>query len=144
MDRFTPVSSTLGGLLIGISAAGLLLLTGRIAGISGVLGGLVAPSPQETKDRGWRLFFLAGLLLGGLVFGIFTGRTKAPVAPIAVVGVAGVLVGFGTRLGSGCTSGHGVCGIGRLSKRSIVATGVFMATGMATVFLTRHLLGMGR
>lgn len=143
MDRFTPVSSTVGGILIGISAAGLLLLTGRIAGVSGVLGGLAAPTAQE-KECGWRLLFIVGLLLGGLLARLLGGSTKAAVAPIAVVGVAGVLVGVGTRLGNGCTSGHGVCGIARLSKRSLIATCVFMATGMATVFVTRHLLEMGQ
>lgn len=142
MDRFTPLTSTLGGALIGLSAAALLLFNGRIAGISGILGGVVGPAGEE-HGRSWRLFFIAGLLLGGLLLRGLGASAKTPVAPLALVAVGGVLVGFGTRWGNGCTSGHGVCGIGRLSKRSMVATCVFMASAMATVFLTRHLLGSG-
>jgi uncharacterized membrane protein YedE/YeeE len=142
MDHFTPVASTIGGLLIGLSASALLLLDGRIAGISGVLGNAIAP---EDGDRIWRLLFLAGLAAGGLAL-----RVVRPAAfeagasgSIALLVIAGLLVGFGTRLGGGCTSGHGVCGIARLSPRSIVATLVFMAAGMATVFVVRHVLGGG-
>ncbi|MHB2206386.1 YeeE/YedE family protein [Methylobacterium sp. CM6257] len=140
MDGFTPLSATLGGLMIGASAALFLLLNGRIAGISGILGGLLAPPSRET---GWRIAFLAGLVLAPLVYAGLGGSmppvTVATSFPLLVF--AGLLVGFGARLGAGCTSGHGVCGIGRGSPRSLVATGTFMAVAIATVFVTRHLLG---
>lgn len=140
MDDFTPLPALLGGLMIGASAALLLLLNGRIAGISGILGGLLAPPSRET---GWRVAFLAGLVLAPLAYAGLGGRLP-PVslgasAPLLVL--AGLLVGFGARLGAGCTSGHGVCGIGRGSPRSLVATGTFMAVAIVTVFLIRHLAG---
>jgi len=141
MDNFTPVSALLGGLMIGASAALFLVLNGRIAGISGILGGLLHPTRSEV---GWRLAFLAGLFVAPLVYVAF-GGVLPPVeldASLPLLIMAGLIVGFGTRLGAGCTSGHGVCGIGRGSPRSLVATGVFMATAVATVFVTRHLLGM--
>ena len=138
MSGFTPVSALIGGGLIGGSAALLLLLNGRIAGISGILGGLLQP---KRSDVGWRLAFLAGMLLAPLVYMVAVG--SRPVievnAPNGTLIVAGLLVGIGTRLGAGCTSGHGVCGIGRASPRSIAATVVFMTTGVATVFVARHL-----
>ena len=140
MDSFTPVSALAGGALIGASAAVLLLLNGRIAGISGIVGGLLQPSRGEVA---WRVAFLAGLVAAPLAYA-GVGGALPPVtldAPFGVLALAGVLVGFGTRLGAGCTSGHGVCGIGRGSRRSLAATGVFMATAVATVFVTRHLLG---
>jgi uncharacterized membrane protein YedE/YeeE len=139
LTDFTPVSELLGGLLIGASAALLLVLTGRIAGISGIAGGLLAP---RRGDLGWRVSFIAGLLIAPFAFRLM-GGTIPPVAidvSVPILILAGLLVGFGTRLGAGCTSGHGVCGIGRASPRSLVATGVFMATAIATVFLTRHVL----
>ncbi|MHB2205340.1 YeeE/YedE family protein [Methylobacterium sp. CM6257] len=140
MDGFTPLSATLGGLMIGASAALFLLLNGRIAGISGIFGGLLAWPSRET---GWRIAFLAGLVLAPLVYAGLGGSlppvTVATSFPLLVF--AGLLVGFGARLGAGCTSGHGVCGIGRGSPRSIVATGTFMAVAIATVFVARHLLG---
>jgi uncharacterized membrane protein YedE/YeeE len=132
--------SLLGGALIGVSASLLLLFNGRIAGISGITGGLLTPS---SGDVGWRVAFIGGLVLGGALLMAFLPRAiGAPVMSGAGVAVlAGLLVGFGTRLGSGCTSGHGVCGVSRGSKRSWVATSVFVATAMGTVFVTRHLLG---
>ena len=134
VTEFTPIASTIGGLLIGTSAALLLVFNGRIAGISGILGATIG---TQSEDRGWRLAFLAGLLLAGLgayqivpeAFG-----TGSPLSTPLLV-VAGLAVGFGTRLGSGCTSGHGVCGMSRMSARSLVATGIFMAAGAITVLL---------
>ena len=139
MENFTPLSGLIGGLLIGWASALLLLLNGRISGISGIVGGLLAP---KAADAGWRVVFVAGLLLGAFVYMLATGGT-IPVrieASLPVLVAAGLLVGFGTRLGSGCTSGHGLCGVARLSRRSIVATSVFFGVAMLTVFLTRHAL----
>jgi uncharacterized membrane protein YedE/YeeE len=140
MTEFTPVSALVGGALIGGSAALYLILTGRVAGISGILGGLLLPS---SGGRGWRLAFLAGLISAPLAYIAVTNRAPEveidASAPVLVV--AGLLVGFGSRLGAGCTSGHGVCGIGRGSARSIAATSIFMTTAIATVFVTRHLFG---
>ncbi|KQO85537.1 YeeE/YedE family protein [Methylorubrum extorquens] len=140
MDGFTPLSATLGGVMIGGAAALFLLLNGRIAGISGILGGLLAPPSRET---GWRAAFLAGLVLAPLVYAGLGGSLPSVTvdASFPLVVVAGLLVGFGARLGAGCTSGHGVCGIGRGSPRSLAATGTFMAVAILTVFVTRHLLG---
>jgi uncharacterized membrane protein YedE/YeeE len=139
VENFTPVSGLIGGLLIGLAAALLLLLNGRISGISGIVGGLVAP---KSSDAGWRIALVAGLLLGAFAYALATGGA-IPItmqASVPVLVAAGLLVGFGTRLGSGCTSGHGVCGIARLSKRSIVATSVFFGVALLTVFLTRHVI----
>ncbi|WP_210485744.1 YeeE/YedE family protein [Microvirga antarctica] len=140
MEAFTPVSAVTGGIMIGAAAALLLLLIGRVAGISGIVGGLI---PPRRKDAAWRVAFLAGLVLAPAVYTF--GGSRAPSvsidAPFAVVLVGGLLVGFGSRLGAGCTSGHGVCGIGRGSPRSLAATGIFMATAILTVFLTRHVWG---
>lgn len=141
MENFTPVSALTGGLLIGASAALFLVLNGRVAGISGILGGLLHPARSEI---GWRLAFLAGLFVAPPVY-VAVGGALPPVdldASLPLLIVAGLIVGFGTRLGAGCTSGHGVCGIGRGSPRSLAATAVFMATAIATVFITRHLIGM--
>ena len=136
--NFTPWSALLGGALIGTSATLLLVMNGRVAGVSGIVGGLLRPVPGETA---WRAWFVAGLLAGGLLLlALRPGSFGAPVTSLPLVVLGGVLVGFGTRLGSGCTSGHGVCGISRLSPRSIVATGAFMATGMIATFVARHLL----
>ncbi|HEX2741927.1 MAG TPA: YeeE/YedE family protein [Rubrobacter sp.] len=139
MEDFTPVSGLVGGLLIGLAVTLMLLLNGRIAGISGIVGGLLAP---KGGDRGWRVAFVAGLLLGALASILAIGG-PAPVdvlaSPPAIL-AGGLLVGFGTRLGSGCTSGHGLCGMARLSRRSIVATAVFFGVAMFTVFLTRHVV----
>lgn len=140
MDGFTPLGATLGGIMIGASAALFLLLNGRIAGISGILGGLLAPPSRES---GWRVAFLAGLILAPLTYAGL-GGSLPPVtvdASYPVLALAGLLVGFGARLGSGCTSGHGVCGIGRGSPRSLVATSTFMAVAILTVLVARHLTG---
>lgn len=135
--HFTPGSALAGGLLIGLAAAGFVLLNGRIAGISGILGGLLRPA---RGDVAWRLAFLAGLVAAPLAWQLAAPLPALRVeAGKAALVVAGLLVGAGTRYGSGCTSGHGVCGISRLSPRSLVATLAFMLTGFATVFAVRHL-----
>jgi uncharacterized membrane protein YedE/YeeE len=139
VENFTPISGLIGGMLIGLATALMMLLNGRIAGISGIVGGLLARNGSEV---GWRAVFVVGLLLGAFVYLLPTGGTL-PVrieSSLPIMVVAGFLVGFGTRLGSGCTSGHGVSGIARLSKRSVVATLVFMSVGIITVFITGHVL----
>lgn len=129
-----------GGLLIGLASTSLLFFNGRVAGISGIAGGLLVPSAQEL---GWRAAFVGGLVGGGLLLSLFVpsafGRPLAVGAAATVA--AGLLVGIGTRLGNGCTSGHGVCGVSRGATRSIVATLTFMFTGAVTVFVVRHVLG---
>lgn len=137
-DHFTPWTALAGGALIGLAAALFWLLNGRIAGISGVLGGLLRP---VKGDIAWRVAFIAGLVGAPLAYPLLA-RLPAPQidADYAALGVAGLLVGLGTRYGAGCTSGHGVCGLARLSPRSAVATACFMAAGFATVFVLRHLL----
>ncbi len=129
-----------GGMLIGTSSAMLLILNGWIAGISGIVGRLLQP---RTSGTGWREVFVAGVILGPLVFAAVAGHlpeVRIP-ASVPVLVFAGLLVGFGTRLGSGCTSGHGVCGLARLSPRSFAAVGVFMLTAAASVFVVRHMSG---
>jgi uncharacterized protein len=136
--NFTPWTSLGGGVLIGLAAALFVLMNGRIAGISGVLGGLLQP---RAGDIAWRLAFVAGILLAPTLYGLVTALPTSTIeADFPVLIAAGLLVGVGTRFGSGCTSGHGVCGLSRLSPRSLVATMSFMAAGFATVFVTRHLL----
>jgi uncharacterized membrane protein YedE/YeeE len=137
--HFTPWASLAGGILIGVAAAILILFNGRILGISGILGGLLRP---QSGEFGWRLCFLLGLLLAPLLLSVVT-RLQPPRidSSYLVLALAGLLVGFGTRLGSGCTSGHGICGISRLSPRSLAATVLFMLAGFATVFVARHLNG---
>lgn len=138
-QHFTPWTALGGGALIGLAAALFVLLNGRIAGISGVLGGLLAP---RAGDIAWRVLFVAGLLLAPTVYALVAALPPSTIeAGYPTLVAAGLLVGVGTRYGSGCTSGHGVCGISRLSPRSLVATLSFMAAGFATVFVTRHLLG---
>ncbi len=139
MHNFTPIPAAIGGVLIGLSAARLWLANGSIAGISGIVGGLATAGRGE---RGWRLAFLAGLIAAPLLYWAMEGRPDISLQaePAAVV-VAGLLVGFGTRLGGGCTSGHGVCGLARLSRRSVLATVLFMAAAAATVVLVRHVFG---
>jgi len=141
MTEFTPVSATVGGFTIGLAAGLLLLLLGRIAGISGILGRALA---QPLGEGGWRLAFLVGLPIGAAAVSLVAGGLVVEVAasnPVLVA--AGLLVGVGTQLGSGCTSGHGVCGIARGSKRSLAATLVFMGNGAIAVFVVRHVLGAG-
>ena len=136
--HFTPWSSLAGGILIGIAAAMFALLNGRIAGISGIVGGLLRPAPADLR---WRVAFVAGLLAAPLTFALFAPFPAPRIgADALMLAVAGLLVGVGTRYGAGCTSGHGVCGLSRLSPRSLVATAAFMAGGFATVFLARHVL----
>lgn len=137
-EHFTPIWSLTGGILIGVSAALLLLFNGRIAGISGILGELLKRQPGEMR---WRMAFLLGLLIAPAVFSMFLPfPTPTIEASNGALLVAGLLVGIGTRYAGGCTSGHGVCGLSRLSIRSLVATMSFMASGMAVVFVTRHLI----
>jgi uncharacterized protein len=140
MDAFTPLASTIGGALIGASASLLLAFHGRIAGISGIFGGVIVPKRGDVE---WRAWFLAGLVFTGIVWRIFSPASfGAPVAQsLSLTVLAGLLVGVGTQIGNGCTSGHGVCGISRGSKRSIVATLTFMATAALTVFVVRHMFG---
>ena len=140
MQNFTPISALIGGALIGLASAWLLALNGRIAGISGILHGMVAAPRAEGR---WRLAFVAGLIAAGFTWQAYAG----PVAvregfPLGWAAAAGLLVGFGTRMGGGCTSGHGVCGLGRLAARSLVAVITFMAAGMVATFVVRHLLGV--
>ncbi|MCL5668653.1 MAG: YeeE/YedE family protein [Gammaproteobacteria bacterium] len=139
MENFTPISAVLGGLLIGLAAAGLLLFNGRIAGISGILGGLL---DLPRGDMSWRGAFIAGLLTGGLGLLWFYPQALALPSDYSFItyAVAGLLVGYGTRFGSGCTSGHEVCGIARLSPRSFAAVTTFMASAILTVFIVRHVL----
>jgi uncharacterized protein len=140
MANFTPISAAIGGALIGLAAALLMLSTGRIAGISGIVGGLIG---WNVPDRDWRIAFIVGLILApisGSLVGYAVAEPQMP-ASWAVIVIAGLLVGFGTRLGGGCTSGHGVCGVARLSPRSLAATAVFMAVAIIVVALTRHVLG---
>jgi uncharacterized membrane protein YedE/YeeE len=141
MHGFTPLPSLAGGVLIGLATSLLLLANGRVAGISGIFGGLLVPKPG---DAAWRVFFLAGLVLGGLaLFTASPARFGPPTSALPVVALGGVIVGFGTRLGNGCTSGHGVCGLARFSLRSLVATMTFMLAAGVTVYVTRHVLGVG-
>jgi uncharacterized membrane protein YedE/YeeE len=138
-NAFTPWSAAFGGALIGLAAAMFVLLNGRIAGISGVLGGLLRP---VRGDIGWRVAFVAGLVGAPLLYALFTTLPAPTIdAGTGALVAAGLLVGAGTRYGSGCTSGHGVCGLSRMSPRSLVATFAFMAAGFATVFIVRHVLG---
>ncbi len=140
MENFTPVSASIGGALIGLSAVLLMGLNGRIAGISGLLSGAFF---AERGEQAWRIWFLLGLIGGPIVY---ANVKQSPVPfdmsagwPLIIAG--GLLVGFGTRLGSGCTSGHGVCGLSRLSVRSMLSVGLFMAFGMITVSIIRHFTG---
>jgi uncharacterized protein len=134
--HFTPWTALTGGLLIGLAASAFVLFNGRIAGISGILGGLFRPAPG---DIAWRVAFLAGLVGAPLVYVLFSALPDARIdAGDGALVAAGLLVGVGTRYGSGCTSGHGVCGLSRLSPRSLVATGAFMLAGFVTVFMLRH------
>lgn len=137
-NAFTPYTTLAGGALIGLAAALFVLFNGRIAGISGILGGLLRPAAGDT---GWRVAFVLGLVGAPWVYALFARLPQPQIsADWGALVAAGLLVGVGTRYGAGCTSGHGVCGLSRLSPRSLVATLVFMAAGFATVFVIRHLL----
>lgn len=140
MTAFDPISALVGGALIGLASVLLMLLTGRIAGISGILGGCLTLVPD---GRAWRIAFIVGLVFAPAASGLLGHPLPAPVMPTswALIIVAGFLVGFGARLGGGCTSGHGVCGIARLSLRSIVATAIFMGAAVVVVAVMRHGFG---
>ncbi len=152
MHDFTPISAAAGGALIGLASVWLLAANGRIAGASGILHGLFSPPEAQAglhdaregpPDARWRAWFISGLLLAGLAW----QAAGAPVPlregfPLGWAAAGGLLVGFGTRMGGGCTSGHGVCGLGRLSARSLVAVVVFMATGVISAYVVRHVLGV--
>lgn len=138
MENFTPWSSLAGGILIGLAASMMILMNGRIAGVSGIVGSI---SSAHRADIPWRIAFVIGLIVSPLVYGVFG---KVPTFTLETthlqIVVAGLLVGLGSRFGSGCTSGHGVCGIARLSERSILATVVFISAGVVTVYVMRHLM----
>lgn len=142
MTEFTPLAGAIGGLLIGLSAVVLMGGIGRIAGISGIFGGVL--SGNWAAEGGWRPFFVGGLLLGAVITALLGGidvdAISFPGNPVTTV-IGGLLVGAGTALGSGCTSGHGICGLSRLSARSLVSTLLFMAVAILTVFVTRHVIG---
>jgi uncharacterized protein len=140
MEHFTPVSASIGGVLIGLSATMLWFVNGRIAGVSGIVGGLWT---AQAGDIAWRIAFAIGLIAAPLVNGMARGELPHIMVPVPwpLIMIGGLLVGFGTRLGGGCTSGHGVCGLARLSRRSLVATGSFMATAIVTSFILRHVSG---
>ncbi len=133
---YDPIAALLGGALIGLAATMLLLFNGRVAGVAGIMdGAIAAPGPE----RDWRTAFLVGLIFAPVIFAFFGGTLPRPVLPpLPEVVIAGLLVGIGTRLGNGCTSGHGICGLARLSPRSFAAVGTFVAAAVATVFLVRH------
>ena len=139
-NAFTPYASLAGGVIIGVAAAMFVLLNGRIAGISGILGGLLKP---VKGDISWRVAFLLGLVASPLLYALFASVPTPRIdASWAALVLAGLLVGVGTRYGSGCTSGHGVCGLSRLSPRSLAATAAFMGAGFVTVFVIRHVSGV--
>lgn len=139
LTSFTPLSATIGGALIGLAAVLLFRLNGRIAGISGITHGLLA---SEGAELVWRVLFVAGLIAGGLIYGLVSSNpiTAPPPIPMPLVILAGLIVGAGTRLGSGCTSGHGICGIARFSIRSIIATATFLACGVVTATIVHGIL----
>lgn len=138
-NNFTPWTALAGGALIGIASAMFVLFNGRIAGITGIMGGLLKP---KSGDIGWRLAFIIGLIIAPVVWQFFTPLPAMQIdASYILLVLAGLIVGISTRYGSGCTSGHGVCGISRLSPRSIIATLAFMFTGFLTVYIVRHVLG---
>jgi uncharacterized membrane protein YedE/YeeE len=143
MNDFTPIPALVGGVIIGLASVLLLLTHGKVAGISGLYGGVLR---RGTSDRSFRASFIAGLVVaGGLLRLVFPGAfatTWNAALPVALA--AGVIVGVGTQVGNGCTSGHGVCGIGRFSIRSLIATCTFMATGFVTIYIVRHVIGGGR
>lgn len=140
MENFTPVAGLIGGMLIGLSATLLLLFNGRIAGVSGILSGAFL----EKGDRSWRWMFLVGMILTSFVYQLFYPEsfTEPENIPLLILISGSFIIGFGTRMGGGCTSGHGICGIGRISPRSIAATFIFMGSGLVTVYIMKHVLGI--
>lgn len=140
MHNLTALSGLLGGALIGLAAAALMMLTGRLAGVSGILGGALRVKPA---DQGWRIAFIAGLIAAPLLAALAGAPLPRPAmaSSLVLMAVAGLLVGFGSRMGNGCTSGHGVCGFARLSTRSIAATAIFMITAIVVVAIVRHGFG---
>jgi uncharacterized membrane protein YedE/YeeE len=142
MTEFTPYSALIGGVLIGLAAVFLMLMNGRIAGVSGILGGLMR---FDKGEFGWRAAFILGLVLTPMIYTRVTDQVIAltPPEPVGAVILAGLLVGIGSQMGNGCVSGHGICGTARLSPRSIVATATFMFTGLVTVYVVRHVIGVG-
>ncbi|MCH8182044.1 MAG: YeeE/YedE family protein [Proteobacteria bacterium] len=140
MENFTPVSAIIGGAMIGVASSMLLVLSGRLAGISGILAGLL---PPRRGDMDWRILFIGGLLLGAVAYQVFAGEVYEVSFSLGwpAIVIGGLLTGIGTRVGSGCTSGHGVCGLGRLSPRSTAATITFIVAGGLTVFVVRHVVG---
>ncbi len=140
MEHFTPITGLIGGMFIGLSAASFVLLNGRVAGISGIVGGVFS---DQLSQLSWRLAFIVGIVIGPFLVQAATGTSPVIAmqvdTPLLVLG--GLLVGFGSRLGSGCTSGHGICGLARGSERSLVATATFFSIALATVFLMRHVMG---
>jgi uncharacterized protein len=140
MHHLTALSGLLGGALIGLAAASLMMLTGRLAGVSGILGGALQGKPA---DQGWRIAFIAGLIAAPLIAAVAGAPLPRPAmtSSLVLAAVAGLLVGFGSRMGNGCTSGHGVCGFARLSTRSIAATAIFMITAFVVVAIVRHGFG---
>lgn len=143
--EFTPFASLLGGAMIGVAAVAFMALHGRIAGISGIVARLLPPASETSDNRELGLAFVCGLVLGAPLLAMLKGQAGivAPLGSLPLLLLAGLLVGYGTGIGSGCTSGHGVCGLSRLSVRSLVATVVFMVCAMVTVFIVRHVLGLG-
>ena len=143
-SNFTPWTALAGGALIGLASAIFVLFNGRIAGISSIIGGLIKPRAinLSISDAGWRIAFIAGLVLAPLIWQLFSALPNIQIdTSTSLLIAAGLITGFGTRYGSGCTSGHGVCGISRLSPRSMLATLIFMSFGFLTVYISRHLLG---
>jgi hypothetical protein len=141
--EFTPIPAAIGGALIGFAAMLLMALNGRVAGVSGIVAGALGPLRKEAGgDMSWRLAFVAGLIVAPFVFELVSDHSVEIAAPhpLWAMALGGLLVGYGTRLGSGCTSGHGVCGVARLSRRSLAATLTFMATSIATVFILHHVV----
>jgi uncharacterized membrane protein YedE/YeeE len=143
VESFTPLASLAGGVMIGVAALLLMLVHGRVMGVSGILGGLIVPS--DKSDVRWRVLFVIGVLAGPFAIMALTGAPveRTPVASGFTLPIAGFLVGLGTAIGAGCTSGHGICGLARLSIRSAVAVGMFMGTAIVTVYIVRHMLQGG-
>jgi uncharacterized membrane protein YedE/YeeE len=145
IENFTPLPSLVGGLMIGGASALMMLFTGKIAGISGITKGVISDDCKTSQERNWRISFLTGLLLGGFLIAQMMPNLTAKVASLNYLQmvIAGLLVGIGTSLGNGCTSGHGICGLARRSPRSLASVVTFMAFGFITVYVLFHVLGFG-